>query len=123
MKTTKDVVLEYFNAFDKNKGWENLVSNDIKMSSPTGTIKGKEAFIEMTNQFKQLVKTAKVKSIIVEGENASALTNYELVLPTNDNMNLEVAETISVKGQKIDSFEIYFDTVKFNEFMAKMNNN
>lgn len=123
MKTTKDVVLEYFNAFDKNKGWENLVSNDIKMSSPTGTIKGKEAFIEMTNQFKQLVKTAKVKSIIVEGENASALTNYELVLPTNDKMNLEVAETISVKGQKIDSFEIYFDTVKFNEFMAKMNNN
>jgi len=123
MKTTKDVVLEYFNAFDKNKGWENLVSNDIKMSSPTGTIKGKEAFIEMTNQFKQLVKTAKVKSIIVEGENASALTNYELVLPTNDKMKLEVAETISVKGQKIDSFEIYFDTVKFNEFMAKMNNN
>jgi len=123
MKTTKDVVLEYFNAFDKNKGWENLVSNNIKMSSPTGTIKGKEAFIEMTNQFKQLVKTAKVKSIIVEGENASALTSYELVLPTNDKMNLEVAETISVKGQKIDSFEIYFDTVKFNEFIAKMNNN
>ena len=123
MKTTKDVVLEYFNAFDKNKGWENLVSNNIKMSSPTGTIKGKEAFIEMTNQFKQLVKTAKVKSIIVEGENASALTNYELVLPTNDKMKLEVAETISVKEQKIDSFEIYFDTVKFNEFIAKMNNN
>lgn len=120
MKTTKDIVLEYFNAFDKNNGWENLVSDEIKISSPSGTLKGKEAFITMTSQFKQLVKSAKVKSIIVEGVNASTLTTYELALPTNDMMNLDVAETISVKGQKIDSFEIYFDTAKFNEFMAKM---
>lgn len=90
------------------------------MCSPTGTLKGKEPFIAMTGQFKQLVKSAKVKSIIVEGENASALTNYELSLPTGEMMNLDVAETISVKGQKIDSFEINFDTVKFNEFIAKM---
>lgn len=123
MKTTKDVVMEYFSAFSKNKGWDDMVTNEVSITSPTGTIKGKEGFVEMTNQFRQLVTSAKVKSIISDAEQASALTVYDLALPTGDKLTLNVSEIIAVKGQKIDSFEIYFDTAQFNEFMSKMNNN
>ena len=123
MKTTKDVIMEYFSAFNKNKGWDGIVTSEVSITSPTGTIKGKEGFVEMTNQFRQLVTSAKVRSIISDEEQASALTMYELELPTGDKLALNVAEIIRVKGQKIDSFEIYFDTAQFNEFMSKMNSN
>jgi len=123
MKTTKDVVLEYFDAFAKNSGWENLLTNDIAFNSPTGEVKGKDAFAQMTNQFKQGVVSASVKSIIIEGEKASALTRYQMAIPTGDKLDLDVSEIIHVKGQKIHSVEIYFDAAKLNEFMVKMNNN
>jgi ketosteroid isomerase-like protein len=123
MKTTKDVVLEYFEAFAKNNGWENLLTEDITFNSPTGEVKGKDAFVQMTNQFKQGVVSASVKSIITEGDNASALTNYQMAIPAGDKLDLVVSEIIKVKGQKIKSFEIYFDTAKLNAFMAKASNN
>ncbi|MBI1342423.1 MAG: hypothetical protein GC171_05750 [Terrimonas sp.] len=123
MKTTKDVVLEYFAAFATNGGWENLLTDDITFNSPTGEVKGKEAFVQMTNQFKQGVISASVKSIITEGYKASALTHYHMAIPSGDKLTLEVSEIINIKGQKIKSFEIYFDTAKLNAFMAKMNKN
>lgn len=123
MKTTKDVVLEYFDSFAKNSGWENLLTNDISFHSPTGEVKGKDAFVEMTNKFKQGVVSASVKSIITEGDKASALTRYQMAIPTGDKLDLDVSEIIHVKGQKIHSFEIYFDTAKMNEFISKINNN
>jgi ketosteroid isomerase-like protein len=123
MKTTKDIVLEYFNAFTKNQEWENLLTDDITFNGPTGEVKGKDAFVHMTNQFKQGVTSASVKSIITEGETASVLTSYQMAIPTGDKLDLDVSEIIEVKGQKIKSFEIYFDTAKLNSFLSKMNNN
>jgi len=123
MKTTKDVVLEYFEAFAKDSGWEDLLTDDISFNSPTGEVTGKDAFIQMTNQFKQGVISASVKSIITEGDKASALTHYQMAIPAGDRLDLEVSEIINVKDQRIKSFEIYFDTEKLNAFMAKMNNN
>lgn len=54
---------------------------------------------------------------------ASALTHYEMALPAGNKLDLEVSEIIRVKGQKIKSFEIFFDTAKLNAFMAKINDN
>ena len=120
MKTTKDVVLDYYSAFDKKSGWDKMITDDVIFSSPTGDIKGKDAFIELTNQFIQGVTSASVKSVITEGDSASAVTNYKMALPTGDKLDLDVSEIVEVKGQRIKSFKIYFDTAKMNEFMAKM---
>jgi len=122
METTKDVVLEYFNAFITNSGWENMLAEDITFNSPTGEIRGKESFIQMTNQFKQGVVSTSVKTVIAEGDKASVLTLYQMAIPTGEKFDLDVSEIINVRGQKISSFEIYFDTAKLNAFMSKMNN-
>src|SRR5690606_41445117 len=115
-------LLAIFYAVITNRGWKKILAEEITFNSPTGEFRGKESFIQMTNQFKQGVVSTSVKTVIAEGDKASVLTLYQMAIPTGEKFDLDVSEIINVRGQKISSFEIYFDTAKLNAFMSKMNN-
>jgi ketosteroid isomerase-like protein len=65
------------------------------------------------------VKASQVKEMIVEGEKACVIVHYELLSPKGNHASSDVAEILRVKNGKIESSTIYFDTVAFNNFMAK----
>lgn len=123
MKTTKEIVHEYFNALAGNSGWDLWVTDDIAFKGPTGTVKGKEEFVQMTGQFSRLVTNATILSVIAEGERASVTALYQLMARSGERFDLETAEFIEVSDQKIRSFEIFFDTARLNAFMGKIKNN
>ena len=79
----------------------------------------KEAFVLLDKQFRQLVVSASVKWIISEGDQASALVDYKMVLPSGETLDIEFSELIKVKDQKIASIKVLFDTSKFGEFLSK----
>jgi len=51
-----------------------------------------------------------VRSLIVDGATACALTRYELQPPRGAAFQSDVAEIFTVRDGKIDTFGIYFDT-------------
>lgn len=121
MKTTETIVSEFFEAMYTKNGWKELVTGEVTFEGPfTPALKGKEAFIEMTDQFLQNMHQAKVRSMIVQGNSASVLTSYKIGHPDKAILDLDACEVIQVKDGKVDSMEIYFDSQKLSVFMEKM---
>ena len=60
-----------------------------------------------------MIKALEVKSILVDGERACALTRYELQAPGGSDFESHVAELFELRDGKITSLEIYFDSAPF----------
>jgi ketosteroid isomerase-like protein len=61
-----------------------------------------------------MIAGVELRSLIVEGEKACALTRYRLSPPKDaPAFTSDVAEVFSVRDDKIASFDIYFDSAPF----------
>jgi ketosteroid isomerase-like protein len=116
--TTRDAIHGYFDALYAG-GWESLIADDILFVSPSGTTRTKAAYVEATNRFKQVAESVDVRQLIVDGENACAVTRYTLRSPKGNTSVCDVAEIFSVKDGKLAGSTIFFDTAAFAKFMAQ----
>src|SRR5258708_36325128 len=117
--TTKELLETYYKSFaQKQQGWEAVLSDDFKFvggdMTKTTPIVGKAAYIEVIKRFSQLFKTMRVKGMIVEGNRACVIGNYDYVFPNGKSINGDVAEIWKVKDGKPDALTIFFDTYTFN---------
>ena len=113
MSTTKAVVQGYFKALRQKDGWEAFLANELEFTSfasPNKRLSGKAAYLESTQRFFSMVSSVEVRSLIVDGATACALTRYELQPPRGAAFQSDVAEIFTVHDGKIDTFGIYFDT-------------
>ena len=60
-----------------------------------------------------MVKVMEIRGLIVEGEQACALTRYELQPPGGRAFESHIAEVFEVSNGKIQSFGIYFDSAPY----------
>ncbi|MEM0117995.1 MAG: nuclear transport factor 2 family protein [Conexivisphaerales archaeon] len=108
------LLVEYYRRLGSGEEWGSLLTEDFLLS---GTVpketRGRAAFVN-ANFFK-MVKGVNVKELIVDGEKACALVNYDLISPRGKNFSSEVAEIWEVKEGKLASIEIFFDTEAFNK--------
>ena len=74
---------------------------------------GKQAYIEIIKRFSQRFETMKVKQMIVEGDRASVIGNYDFQFPNGFKINGSVSENWTVKNGKLQSLTLYFDTLTF----------
>src|SRR5262245_29243123 len=114
--TTENTIQGYFNSLKEHKGWESFLADDIvftSFTSPVKQITGKSAYLEATKRFYSSIVSMEVRDVIVAGEKACALTQYELQRPGGASFTSDVAEVFKVKDGKINSFAIYFDTAPF----------
>jgi ketosteroid isomerase-like protein len=114
---TRELLNKYYKALSSKGDWHSMLSPDIVLS---GTIaretKGKEAFV--SNNFFKMVKSLKVKQMIVEEENACAIVSYDLVSPKSKRFASEVAEVWMAQNGELVSLAIYFDTAAFQQSMS-----
>jgi len=120
---TKELLNLYYKGFAEKKDWENTLSEDFKfvggdMTNTTPTI-GKQAYIEIIKRFSQLFKSMRLKEMIVEGDQACVIGNYDYEFPGGKNINGDVAEIWKVKNGKLDSLTIFFDTLTFDQLTKK----
>ncbi len=115
---TNQVIQKYFEALDRKGGWEQFVADDIAFDSPGAKTKGKDAYVQGTTQFLQVVTSAKINQLIVEGQNACVLSHYNLLSPSGKSAESEVAEILVVENDQIQSSTIFFDTAAFHAFLA-----
>ena len=114
--TTRETIQSYFASLRGKSGWEAILADDLAFTSFTSPVKhvtGKGAYLEATKRFFSMIKAVELKSILVHGERACALTRYELQAPGRLAFESHVAELFEVRDGKIASLEIYFDSAPF----------
>jgi ketosteroid isomerase-like protein len=114
---TMDLLNKYYKGLFSKGDWHSMLADDILL---TGTVAkestGKQSFIN--NNFFKMVKSLKVKQMIIEDGNACAIVGYDLVSPKGTSFSSEVAEIWKVKDGKLASLAIYFDTAAFQKSIA-----
>jgi len=76
---------------------------------------GKEEYVKVIERFSRVFQTMRVKKMIVEGDNAFVIGNYDLKFSNGLSINGDVAEVWKAKDRKLDSLRIFFDTLTFNK--------
>jgi hypothetical protein len=113
---TREILKKYYDGLSSKGDWNSMLSEEILL---TGTVakesKGKEPFVN--NNFFKMVRSLKIKLLMVENENACALVSYDLMSLKGKSFTSEVAEIWKVKDRKLDSLAIYFDTAAFQKSM------
>jgi len=116
--TTKDLLETYYKGFAEKKDWESVIADDFKFiggdMTKTTPVVGKTAYVEVIKRFSQMWKTMRVKEMIVDGDNACVIGNYDYVFPNGNSINGNVAEIWTAKNGKLASLTIYFDTQTFS---------
>lgn len=118
--TTKELLDTYYKGFANKSGWEEVISDDFKftggnMTNTTPAV-GKSDYIKVINRFSKLFKSMRVKEMIIDGERACVIGNYDYEFPGGKNINGDVAEIWKAKNGKLDSLIIFFDTLSFDKF-------
>jgi ketosteroid isomerase-like protein len=114
--TTRDTIQAYFNALAGAGGWESFFSDDMTFTSFTSPVKrlsGRVAYLQATKRFYSTIRSVEVRTLLIEGDRACALTHYDLQPPAGDQFSTDVAEIFTVRDGRIDSLAIYFDTAPF----------
>ena len=114
--STKDVVLRYLASVSAGEGWESFFGDELQFTNfayPVKRATGKTASLEGIRRFYGMVKAMEVERVIAEGDQACALTRYELQPPNGPAFESHIAEVFEVSDGKIQSFGIYFDTAPY----------
>ena len=115
---TKDLLDIYYKGFAQKKEWESVISDDFIFQdcvmTRTAPVKRKKAYIEVIERFSRVFKSMHVKNMIVEGEKACVIGNYDYIFPNGISMNGDVAEIWTAKNGKLNSLTIFFDTHTFD---------
>lgn len=113
----------YYSGFAQKHGWEEAIADDFRytggdMTKTTPTV-GKAAYVEVINRFSRVFKSMRVLNMIIEGDKACVIGNYDYLFPNGAAMNGNVAEIWTAKNGKLDSLTIYFDTLTFDKNIPK----
>ncbi|MBU0697748.1 MAG: nuclear transport factor 2 family protein [Bacteroidetes bacterium] len=114
---TRQLLEIYYKGFAEKANWESVIGDDFEyVGGDMNNIKpvvGKQAYIEIIKRFSQRFEVMKVKQMIVEGDKASVIGNYDFVFPNGFKINGNVSENWTVKNGKLHSLTLYFDTLTF----------
>jgi ketosteroid isomerase-like protein len=114
---TKQLLDNYYRGFAAKANWEDTLADDFQYvggdMTNTQPVVGKQAYIEIIKRFSQRFQSMRVKQMIVEGDKASVIGNYDFQFPNGKKINGNVSENWTVKNGKLQSLTLYFDTLTF----------
>jgi ketosteroid isomerase-like protein len=114
---TKQLLDKYYKGFAAKANWEDTIADDFQYvggdMTNTQPVIGKQAYVEIIKRFSQRFQSMRVKQMIIEGEKASVIGNYDFQFPNGQKINGNVSENWTVKNGKLQSLTLYFDTLTF----------
>ncbi|CAN5770755.1 hypothetical protein BH11BAC7_BH11BAC7_27040 [soil metagenome] len=115
--STKELLEFYYKGFAEKSNWESVIADDFQYvggdMNNTVPVIGKQAYVEIIKRFSQRFESMKVKEMIIEGDKASVIGNYDFQFPNGQKINGNVSELWTVKGGKLQTLTLYFDTLTF----------
>jgi hypothetical protein len=114
---TKQLLEQYYKGFAQKSDWESTIADDFQYvggdMNNLQPIVGKQAYIDIIKRFSQRFESMRVKQMIIDGENASVIGNYDFQFPNGFKINGNVSENWTVKNGKLQSLTLFFDTLTF----------
>ena len=114
---TKQLLDNYYQGFAAKANWEDTIADDFQYvggdMTNTKPVVGKQAYVEIIKRFSQRFQSMRVKQMIIEGDKASVIGNYDFQFPNGQEINGNVSENWTVKNGKLQSLTLYFDTLTF----------
>ena len=115
--TTRQLLETYYKGFAEKANWEHTIADNFEYvggdMNNTKPVIGKQAYIEIIKRFSQRFEAMRVKQMVIEGDKASVIGNYDFQFPNGVKINGNVSENWTVKDGKLQSLTIYFDTLTF----------
>ncbi len=117
--TTRETIERYF-ASIPHGGWEAFIADNFTFinSNFDNIVQGRAAYIEAAGRFFRGTTSVEIRRMITENDQACVLARYGLRSPKGKTGVCDVAEILTVKGDKINSSAIFFDTAALANFMA-----
>ena len=116
-KSMQQLLETYYKGFAEKSNWDSVIADDFQYTggdmTKTEPLIGKQAYIEVIKRFSQVFTAMHVKEMIIQGDNACVIGNYDLRFPNGQEFNCNVAELWTAKNGKLQSLTIYFDTLTF----------
>ena len=116
-KSIKQLLETYYEGFAEKSNWDSVIADDFQYTggdmTKTDPLIGKQAYIQVIKRFSQVFTAMRVKDMIIQGDNACVIGNYDLRFPNGQEFNGNVAELWTAKNSKLQSLTIYFDTLTF----------
>jgi ketosteroid isomerase-like protein len=116
-QVTRQLLETYYKGFMEKANWENVIADDFEYvggdMSNTQPLVGKQAYMEVIKRFSSRFVAMRVKQMIVEGDKACVIGNYDFVFPNGFKINGNVSENWTVENGKLKSLTLYFDTLTF----------
>jgi ketosteroid isomerase-like protein len=123
MTTIKELLEIYYKGFARKKDWESVISDDFKYTggdmTKTTPLIGKTAYIKVIERFSRAFQNMRVIEMIIDGDKACVIGNYDYNFPNGVATNGDVAELWTAKNGKLDSLRIFFDTLTFDRNTPK----
>ena len=114
---TKKLLDSYYKGFAAKSNWEDTIAEDFQYvggdMNNTQPVVGKDAYIEIIKRFSQRFESMRVKQMLIDGDRASVIGNYDFQFPNGQKINGNVSENWTVKNGKLQSLTLYFDTLTF----------
>ena len=117
--TTRKIIQQYYDLISQKGDWQTLIADKMTFTSVGKITYTKEAYVEATSRFLQVVTSLKINEFIVEDDKACITVEYSLQSPKGNTGSCEVAEVLMVGDDKINSSCIFFDTAAFRSFIAQ----
>lgn len=115
--TTKQLLDAYYKAFAEKQGWDTVISDDFKFfggdMTKTDPVLGKLVYIDIIKRFSQLFRSMRAKEMIIDGDSACVIENYDYVFQNGKAINGDVASIWKVKDDKLSELRIFSDTLTF----------
>jgi ketosteroid isomerase-like protein len=114
---TKQLLDTYYKGFAAKSSWEDTIADDFEyvggdMNNTTPVV-GKQAYIDIIKRFSQRFDSMRVSQMIIDGDRASVIGNYDFQFPNGKKINGNVSENWTTKNGKLQSLTLYFDTLTF----------
>lgn len=113
----QELLETYYKGFSQKAGWEGTIADDFQFIGGDMTksqpLVGKQAYVEVIKRFSQAFTAMRVTNMIVSGDQACVIGNYDFRFPNGKEVNGNVAEIWTAKAGKLQSLTIYFDTLTF----------
>lgn len=121
--TTKELLEFYYKGFSRKSNWESVIADDFNYIGGNMTrqdrLVGKQAYVEMISQFSRVFSAMRVNKMIIDGDNACVIGNYDFKFQNGHEVNGDVSEVWTAKDGKLQSLTIYFDTLTFENNTPK----
>ncbi len=113
----KELLETYYKGFAEKVNWDSVIADNFQYTgcdiTKTEPLIGKQAYIEVIKRFSQVFTAMRVKEMIVQGDNACVIGNYDFKFPNGQKINGNVAEHWTANDGKLQSLTIHFDTLTF----------